>query len=81
MKLIGGLIMIKTGKDIFDRDFEYLPMGKVKGRNYLISIGFEQCQNPDYMKMNERYFHYNRLKGYWIGDRPVYTTDNRVLIA
>jgi hypothetical protein len=73
--------MIKIALDIFNREFEYLPMGKVKGRNYLKNIGFEECQNRDYMKSNNRYFHYNSIKGFWIGEMPVYTNDNRVLTA
>lgn len=72
--------MIQVAKDIYGRDFEYLAQGKVKGRNTLAKMGFVICDNPDYMRNGERYFHYNRIKGAWLGDSPVYT-DSRALIA
>ena len=72
---------IQIGRDIFGRAYEYLPMARVSGRNYLSKNGFVFCENKDYMKQGERYFHYNRLQGRWIGETPVYTADNRAVIA
>ena len=73
--------MIEIAKDIYDRDFEYLPMGKISGRNFLSRQGFISCENPNYMKQGTRYFHYNKIKGYWLGETPVYTSDNRAITA
>jgi hypothetical protein len=81
MAFRGMMDEIKIGKDIYNRDFEYLPQGRIKGRNTLSKLGFVRCENQDYMKHGTRYFHYNRLQGRWIGETPVYTTDNRVLMA
>lgn len=72
--------MIKTANDIYGRVFEYLPMGKVAGRNFLIKDGFTICENPDYMKQGERYFHYNRLRGAWLGESHI-ITNNRALLV
>ena len=60
--------MIKESVSNFGDKVYSLQMGKVKGRNWLLSKGFTQCQNPNYYQHNEVYASYNRILKYWIID-------------
>ena len=47
--------------------FKVMKLGKVKGRNFLLSKGFKQCSNPSYFEKDKVYAHYNpHVKGWLI---------------
>lgn len=58
--------MFETRKDTSGNNFTLLNMGKVKGKNYLLSKGFGFCTNPNYMFDGTTYAHFNRFLKYWI---------------
>lgn len=68
--------MIEIAKDLYGRDFEFLRQGKIKGRNTFLTMGFQICENPEYMKKDNRYFHYNKIKKCWLGQTPIFTNEN-----
>ena len=65
MKQSKQILDFETSKDIYGRAFTFLRAGRVKGRNQLLSQGFTQCDNPDYLQRGNSYMHYNKNLGVW----------------
>lgn len=61
-------MLIETKKDIYGRDFNFMRLGLVKGRNLLSSKGFTQCENPTYYYKDGEYWHYNSMMKVWLQD-------------
>jgi len=52
-------MIIKTGRTIYGGEFQYFIAGLVKGRNWLLSQGWQQCPNQRYMQKDGQQFHFN----------------------
>jgi hypothetical protein len=72
---------IRIAYDIYGREFKYLVMGRVSGKSFFKRFGFVECENPDYVKRENEYFHYNSIKKCWLSESHVITSDNRALVA
>lgn len=70
---------IETGKDIYGREFKYMRSGLVRGRNELMREGFTQGANPLYYSKDGIYWHFNKLMGVWLEERPIITEDRAIV--
>lgn len=58
---------LKKVKDNFGADYWLIDpnvMSKRKAWNYLLSIGFEKCPNPQYLRLGQMFAYNNRLHNY-----------------
>ena len=72
---------IESAKDIYGRDFNFMRLGLVKGRNCLSANGFKQCENPFYYEKDGVYWNWNGLSKKWFSDNNQVKVLDRVLIA